>query len=87
MDWADLYRSVFPDLVRYLYRKVWDEERANELAQEVFVRALRETPERPRAWLFTVAANLARDEIRTVIRRKKHLTLLKGELDAERPQQ
>lgn len=87
MDWADLYRSVFPDLVRYLYRKVWDEERANELAQEVFVRALRETPERPRAWLFTVAANLARDEIRTVIRRKKHLTLLKGEMDAERPQQ
>lgn len=87
MDWADLYRSVFPDLVRYLYRKVWDEERANELAQEVFVRALRETPEHPRAWLFTVAANLARDEIRTVIRRKKHLTLLKGEMDAERPQQ
>ena len=80
LDWADLYRAVYPDLVRYLYRKVWDEERAGELAQEVFVRALREEPDQPRAWLFTVAANLARDEIRTVIRRKKHLTLLKGEM-------
>ena len=38
-----------------------------DLAQEVFVRALREEPERPRAWLFTVASNLAKDEIRTVI--------------------
>ncbi|MEZ4415557.1 MAG: sigma-70 family RNA polymerase sigma factor [Gemmatimonadota bacterium] len=83
MDWADLYRAVFPDLVRYLHRKVWDEERAHELAQEVFVRALREEPERPRAWLFTVAANLARDEIRTVVRRKKHLTLLKGEMETQ----
>ena len=52
------------------------------LAQETFVRALREQPEKPRAWLFTVAANLARDEARTAIRRKKHLTLLKSEVEA-----
>ncbi len=84
LDWADLYRAVYPDLVRYLYRKVWDEERAGELAQEVFVRALRAEPDEPRAWLFTVAANLARDEIRTVVRRKKHLTLLKGEMQDRR---
>lgn len=80
-DWNDLYRSTFPDLVRFLHRKVWDRERAMDLAQECFVRALRDEPDRPRAWLFTVAANLARDEARTVIRRKKHLTLLKGEAD------
>ncbi|MGD2070876.1 MAG: sigma-70 family RNA polymerase sigma factor [Gemmatimonadota bacterium] len=79
-DWSDLYRSTFPDLVRFLHRKVWDRERARDLAQECFVRALRDEPDRPRAWLFTVAANLARDEARTVIRRKKHLALLKGEV-------
>jgi DNA-directed RNA polymerase specialized sigma24 family protein len=47
-DWTSLYRSVFPDLVRFLHRKVWDEERAKDLAQEAFVRALREEPDKPR---------------------------------------
>ena len=79
IDWNDLYRSTFPDLVRFLHRKVWDAERAKDLAQEAFVRALRHEPKRPRAWLFQVAANLARDEARMVLRRKKHLVLLRGE--------
>jgi RNA polymerase sigma factor (sigma-70 family) len=79
IDWNDLYRTTFPDLVRFLHRKVWDAERARDLAQEAFVRALRHEPKRPRAWLFQVAANLARDEARMVIRRKKHLVLLKAE--------
>ncbi|MDZ7780786.1 MAG: sigma-70 family RNA polymerase sigma factor [Gemmatimonadota bacterium] len=78
-DWNEIYRSTFPDLVRFLHRKVWDGERARDLAQEAFVRALRHDPERPRAWLFQVAANLARDEARMVLRRKKHLALLKSE--------
>ena len=82
IDWNDLYRSTFPDLVRFLHRKVWDAERARDLAQEAFVRALRHEPERPRAWLFQVAANLARDEARMVIRRKKHLVLLRSEMEA-----
>lgn len=78
-----MYRTTFADLVRYLYRKVWDEERARDLAQEVFVRALDHDPADVRAWLFTVAANLARDEARTAIRRKRHLTLVKAEAEAE----
>ena len=82
IDWNDVYRSTFPDLVRFLHRKVWDAERARDLAQEAFVRALAHEPRRPRAWLFQVAANLARDEARMVIRRKKHLVLLKGDADA-----
>ena len=82
-DWNDLYRSTFPDLVRFLHRKVWDAERARDLAQETFVRALQHEPKKPRAWLFQVAANLARDEARTVIRRRKHLALLKGEAEAQ----
>ena len=81
IDWNDLYRTTFPDLVRFLHRKVWDAERAKDLAQEAFVRALQHEPKKPRAWLFQVAANLARDEARTVIRRKKHLVLLKSEAE------
>ena len=82
-DWNEIYRSTFPDLVRFLHRKVWDAERARDLAQEAFVRALRHEPRRPRAWLFQVAANLARDEARTVLRRKKHLALLKTESEID----
>lgn len=83
IDWNDLYRTTFPELVRFLHRKVWDAERARDLAQEAFVRALQHEPKRPRAWLFQVAANLARDEARTVIRRKKHLVLLKSEAELQ----
>lgn len=88
-DWEAVYRATFGDLVRYLYRKVWDPERAQELAQEAFVRVLAQerregaaTVSNPRALVFTIAANLARDEARTVIRRKKHLALLKSDTEA-----
>lgn len=86
IDWGPIYRDAFPELVRFLHRKVWDAERARDLAQEVFVRALREEPDQPRAWLFHVAANLARDEARTVIRQRKHLTLLEGGADRQPPE-
>ena len=79
VEWGEVYRSSFEELVRYLHRKVWDLERARDLAQEVFVRALRFEPDNPRAWLFRVATNLAMDEARTVLRRKKHLALVRSE--------
>lgn len=79
VDWGEVYRSSYQELVRFLHRKVWDGERAQELAQETFARALSHDPENPRAWLFRVAANLANDEVRLVVRRKRHLTLLKQE--------
>lgn len=85
IDWNIVYRETFPGLVRFLHRKVWDPERARDLAQEVFVRALREQPEQPRAWLFQVAANLARDEARTAIRRREHLTVIQGGLSEADP--
>ena len=83
IDWGALYEELYPGLVRYLHSKVWDADRARELAQEVFVRALGSRPDNPRAWLFTVAANLARDESRLVVRRKRHLALLKTEATFE----
>ena len=42
IDWSELYRTTFPELVRFLHRKVWDPDQARDLAQEAFVRALRE---------------------------------------------
>lgn len=86
IDWETVYHEVYPSLVRYLHRKVWDADRAAELAQDAFVRALSARPDNPRAWLFTVAANLAADETRLVIRRRKHLALLKLETAAAPPQ-
>lgn len=83
IDWSEIYRGTYADLVRFLYRKVWDADRAHDLAQETFMRALDQQPENPRAWLFTVAVNLARDEARTVLRRKKHLALIKGEAESQ----
>jgi RNA polymerase sigma-70 factor (ECF subfamily) len=80
-DWEAVYRASYRDVVRFLARKVWDEDRAQELAQEAFLRALRHDPENPRAWIFHVAGNLARDEARTVVRRKKHLALLRTEIE------
>lgn len=84
LDWATVYNDTYQDLVRFLHRQVWDSDRAQDLAQEVFARALGTEPDNPRAWLFTVAANLARDEARTATRRKKHLTLLKVETEVEK---
>ena len=81
-DIAEVYRNTYPALVRFLYRKVWDAERAEDLAQEAFARALVHRPDNTRGWLFVVAANMARDEARKAAREKRHLTLLKSEPDA-----
>lgn len=81
-DWEKVYRETYADLVRFLHRKVWDADRAHDLAQETFVRALREQPDNPKAWLFTVALNLAKDEARTAIRRRRHLEMVKSEARA-----
>lgn len=83
VDWAEVYRTSYEELVRFLHRKVWDEERAHDLAQEAFTRVLSHEPENPRAWVYKVATNLAKDEARMVIRRKKHLTLLKTDAEIE----
>ncbi len=85
VNWSEVYTETYADLVRFLIGKVWDRERAQDLAQETFVRALRHDPDHPRAWLFSVAANLARDEARTAVRRRGHLTLLKNEVETEGP--
>ena len=81
VDWSAVYRETYQDLVRFLHRKVWDADRAQDLAQEAFMRALDHDPESPKSFLFTVASNLARDDARAAIRRRRHLTLIKAEAE------
>ena len=84
-DLAEVYRTTYRALVRFLYRKVWDPERAEDLAQEAFARALVHQPDNARGWLFVVAANMARDEARRAARERRHLTLLRSEPEAVSP--
>jgi len=75
-----LFRDYHAALVRYLTRRLGDRDWAEEVAQETFVRALRQLERGPlaseRAWLFAVATNLVRDEARRDARRRRHLALL-----------
>src|SRR6267143_1472237 len=84
-DLAEVYRTTYRALVRFLYRKVWDPERAEDLAQEAFARALVHKPLNARGWLFIVAANMARDDARRAARERRHLTLLQHEPPASAP--
>ena len=64
-------------LVRYLTRRLGDRDWAEEVAQEVFVRALRqESIANERSWLFAVANNLVRDDARRATRQRRHLELM-----------
>jgi RNA polymerase sigma factor (sigma-70 family) len=85
-DWEAVYRSCFADVLRYLAWMLSDEDRAKDLAQEAFARVLDQEPENPRGLVFRVALNLARDEARLVVRRKRHLKLLRVEADVRAEQ-
>ena len=78
-DVERLFLTYNAMLVRYLTRRLGDRDWAEEVAQETFVRALRQTDPvvNERAWLFTVANNLVRDEARKDARRRRHLQLLR----------
>ncbi len=83
-DVERLFRTYHDTLVRYLTRRLGDRDWAEEVAQETFVRALRqEEITNERAWLFTVANNLIRDEARRDSRRRRQLVLLRQEAEAE----
>ncbi|MEP6617673.1 MAG: RNA polymerase sigma factor [bacterium] len=71
MDVVQLFADHHRPLSRYLMRFTGDSDIAADAAQEAFVRAMdqKATPANPRAWLYTVATNIARDEARTRSRR------------------
>jgi RNA polymerase sigma-70 factor, ECF subfamily len=76
-----LFQSHFHRLVRYLDRLSGDPELASDLAQETFVKLHRRgtLPDRPEAWLITVAMNLFRNASSTAARRRRLLTVARVE--------
>jgi RNA polymerase sigma-70 factor, ECF subfamily len=83
-DVERLFTTYHQPLVRYLTRRLGDRDWAEEVAQETFLRAMRqEVIVSERSWLFAVATNLVRDEARKDARRRKHLELLRAQARAE----
>ena len=82
MDLSQVYSEHYRSLVRFLCRRTGDQALAEDLAQEAFVRAIEHQPEQPKAWLFQVAANLARDDFRRRAVRRRHLELVGSERGA-----
>jgi RNA polymerase sigma factor (sigma-70 family) len=84
-----VFRIEAPRLIAGLLRMVRDVGRAEDLAQEAFVRALEEwpktgVPEKPGAWLMTVAKRRAIDEIRRAKRIEQTHEDLGREIDERR---
>src|SRR5262245_52562697 len=80
-DLSQLFEQYYPALVRMLYRRTGDRDRAEDLAQETFARAVSAPPDNPRPWLFAVALNLVREDGRRAVTRGRRLELLRGEQD------
>ena len=81
----DLMERHATPLFHFLCRMVGNEDDANDLAQETFVRVFKScksfrTEQKFSTWLFTIAANLARNHFRW---RSRHPNL---SLDAENPE-
>jgi RNA polymerase sigma factor (sigma-70 family) len=76
---GDLFVEYHASLVRMLYRRTGDRDRAEEIAQETFARAVAAPPRNPRPWLFAVALNLVREEGRTAVRQARRLVLYRAE--------
>jgi RNA polymerase sigma-70 factor (ECF subfamily) len=80
-DLTQLFEQYYESLVRMLYRRVGDRDRAEDLAQETFARAVAAPPNNPRPWLFAVALNLVREDGRRSATRGRKLELLRAEHD------
>ena len=79
-----LFAEYHGPLVRFLTRRLGDRDAAEEIAQETFMRALKqETITSERSWLFAVASNLVRDEGRRTQRQQRRLELLREREQAD----
>ena len=82
---TELYHQYHESLVRMLTRRTGDRDRAEDLAQETFARAVATPPNNPRPWLFAVALNLVREDGRKYVRQGRRLQLLKAETVSTAP--
>ena len=80
-DVGQLFEAYHDSLVRMLWRRTGDRDRAEDIAQETFARAVATPPRNPRPWLFAVALNLVREDARKGLRQGRRLQLLKNDLE------
>lgn len=73
-DFDEFFRTYATPVWNYLRRLTGDAERSSDLFQRIFLKAWTHfagrTPGSERAWIFTIAVNEARDELR---RRKREI--------------
>lgn len=85
LDLAALFREHHASLVRVLFRRTGDRDRAEDIAQETFARAVAAPPRNPRPWLFAVALNLVREEGRKTVRQGRRLELYRADAPLASP--
>lgn len=80
-EFVELFQAHFHRLFRYLDRLSGEPELAADLAQEAFVKLYRRgaLPDRPEAWLITVAMNQFRNVKSTRTRRRRLMTPARAE--------
>ena len=81
--WELLYETFWDRLEHFCYKLCRDEARAEDLTQEVFLRALQNrtlidafTERQCKAWLFAAARNLYCDQVRRAAKEEALLTSL-----------
>lgn len=81
-------------LLNFIYRTIGDRERAEDLVQEVFIRVYRhihrfDTTKKFSTWIYTIASNLAKNELRNRSRNPLVLfqTITSNRTEDERPLQ
>ncbi|MFA5374261.1 MAG: sigma-70 family RNA polymerase sigma factor [Dehalococcoidia bacterium] len=73
---ADLFEEYYDKVVRYIYIRISDQTEAEDLAGEVFLKALksmgsyRGSAEQQRFWIFKIARNIVIDHYRKMSKRK-----------------
>lgn len=85
--WDEIYRQLYPELLKYCTRACQDRELAADLAQEAFLRALQNADTfadlssgQKRAWLYRTVKNLIYDRYR---RAQTELAWLENQQEAE----
>lgn len=77
MSFDALFSKVYPSLFRYCTRLAGDEDVADDIAQEAFVRMVQKEvvgdEVAVRAWLFKVATHLVRDRVKVSDNRRRLL--------------
>lgn len=79
MDLEALFNEAYPKLFRYCNRLAGDQDVAEDVAQEAFVRLwyrqVAGEPHALKAWLFKVATHLIRDRVKVSENRKRLLEI------------